>query len=159
MMIEDMEFDKKEKKLTPKQKLFCFHYVKNDELRFNWTLAYDEAYEIWLSEKSIVRAKDIMWDEIPWSSEYDKAYNLCSVNASKLLRLTKIQNENEKLLNQMLNNKKVDSRLAEILFTWKHSDSLNAIEKYNKLKSRITDKIELKWTFSLVDLHKKSEEG
>lgn len=124
-------------KLTEKQKLFCFHYICNDVLRWNATLAYNEAYNFNLDEKNKVRDIDENWKEIYGTSEYDKSYNVCSVNWNKLLRNTKIQKENQKLLNSLLNDKKVNSKLAEIIFNWKYSDSLNAIKIYNDLNARI----------------------
>lgn len=124
-------------KLTEKQKLFCFHYICNDVLRWNATLAYNEAYSKDLYNKDQTRKIDEEWKEIYWTSEYDKCYNVCSVNWNKLLRNTKIQKENEKLLNNLLNDKKVNSRLAEIIFNWKDTDSLNAIKIYNDLNARI----------------------
>jgi hypothetical protein len=133
--------------ITPKQVLFCNYYIKNDELRWNWTLAYNEAFDIWLDEKSRVRKKDEKWKEIFWTSEYDKAYNLCSVNACKLLKQTKIQEKNVELLN----DKKIDSRLAQIIYNWKDTDSLNAIKIYNDLRSRIKNKLELSWTINTED--------
>ncbi|MDR1987653.1 MAG: hypothetical protein LBQ24_02590 [Candidatus Peribacteria bacterium] len=35
-----------EENLTPKQRLFCFHFVKNKATKFNATLSYNKAYEI-----------------------------------------------------------------------------------------------------------------
>lgn len=138
-------------KLTEKQKLFCFHYICNDVLRWNWTLCYNEAYLKWLEDKSRIRLTDIEWKEIYGTSEYDKCYNSCSVSASTLLRNTKIQQENTRLLNELLNDQKVDSKLAEIIFTWKHADSLNAIKEYNKIKWRIEEKLNINWAVATLD--------
>ena len=132
--------------LTPKQELFCIHYVKNDQLRGNWTLAYNEAYDLWLYEKDKTREDDDKWNPKVWTSEYDKTSQTCAVNASKLLRRTKIQSRNRELLNEMLSHHVIDARLSEIILKGTFSDSLNAIKEYNKLHSRIIEKNEVKVT-------------
>lgn len=141
--LEENEFDKTISKLTIKQELFCQNYIKNDELRCNGTLAYNEAYWMNLDEKDKTRTTDEEWKEIYWTSEYDKTYNTCSVNSSKLLRLTKIQERNVELLNELLSEKKVDSRLAEIIFKWRDADSLQWIKIFNDLKKRVTNTLKV----------------
>ncbi|PZM86476.1 hypothetical protein DLH72_00840 [Candidatus Gracilibacteria bacterium] len=130
-------------KLTEKQKLFCFHFICNDVLRGNATLCYNEAYSKDLYNKDQTRKLDEEGKEIYGTSEYDKCYNSCSVSGSNLLRNIKIQQENRLLLNSLLTDEKVDSRLAEIIFTGANKDSLNAIKEYNKIKGRIEEKLSI----------------
>lgn len=132
-------------KLTVKQKLFCEHYIKNDDLRGNATMCYNEAFSFKLDEKDRTREKNNKWEEIAWTSEYDKAYNNCSSESSRLSRNLKIQEENRRLLNEMLTNTIVDSRLAKILLGWKDADSLNAVKEYNKMKWRVIDINKNEW--------------
>ncbi len=129
-------------KLTVKQKIFCSHYIKNDELRWNATLSYNEAFGFKLSEKNRTRDLDKDLKEIWWTSEYDKAYNNCASQASVLLRSLKIQEENRKLLNEMLSHYIVDSKLSKIILNWDNWDSLGGIKEYNRIKWRIVDKTE-----------------
>lgn len=144
------------KKLTFKQLLFCNHYIKNDALRWNATLCYNAAFDFKLSEKNRTRDLDKKKKEIAWTSEYDRAYNSCSVQASVLLRNLKIQEENTKLWNELLTDNIVDSRIAKILISWKDWDSINAIKEYNKMNWRIIDRSQVTETKEIV--HKLSKE-
>ena len=151
-------FDPKEKEkafqiLSIKQELFCNYYVKNSTLRWNATLAYNEAYEMYLESKNKEREKDDEWNPIPGTSEYDKVYNTCSASASRLLKNVKIQERIQQLYNELLTDAVIDARLAEIILTWKHADSMNWIKEYNKMWQRITEKLEVKGAISLLDLH------
>jgi len=137
-------------KLTIKQQLFCKHYIVNEVLRWNGTMCYNQAFSFKLEEKSRIRDLDKKGKEVPWSSDYDKAYNMCSSNASHLLKDYKIQERCTKLLNEMLIDTIVDSKLAKIILNWDHSDSLNWIKEYNKLKNRITDKVEHSWGVNIA---------
>ena len=77
-------------------------------------------------------------------STYKRSYNVCSVNASKLLRTTKIQARTTKLFNEMLNNEVVDAELTRIILRGqKDSDRINAIKEHNALKARIIKKLDL----------------
>lgn len=138
-------------KLTLKQILFCEHYIKNDQIRGNATLCYNEAFSFDLDNKSKERKKDDKWKEIPWTSEYDKAYNLCSAQWSVLSRHLKIQEYNRKLLNELLTDRIVDSQLAKLLFDWKDEVKLWVVKEYNRLNQRVIEKkeVELKvWDYS-----------
>lgn len=129
-------------KLTLKQELFCQNYVTNEEIRGNATLSYADAYWVDLESKSKIRQTDSEWEEIEGTSEYDKAYNSCSAMWCRLLRNLKIQERNTDLWNELLSDRRVDARLGQIIYQWKDEHSLWGIREYNKLKQRITDKIE-----------------
>lgn len=142
------------KKLNLKQDLFCQYYVKNSVLRGNGTLCYAQAYDIDLDSLSREDKKEVVWDEkkemdvervIPNSSEYQTTYDWCSVNASQLLRNTKVQERLVVLYNEMLREDVVDAELTKVIL---QDDKLEAkvsgIREFNKLKKRITDLVEVK---------------
>lgn len=130
--------------LTPQQDLFCRYYTQNTELFGNGTLAYGEAYDYNLDELS--KEKPVLeTDEqgVPTKfgdSEYQLACNVCAVQASKLLRLPKIQNRVRVLLNEFLRDDVVDAQLARIIMEGDDNDRIAAIKEYNKLRQRIIDK-------------------
>lgn len=139
---------KKEKGLTVQQELFCHFYTINDDLRGNATHAYAEAFGYKLDDMS---DDDQVWEEydsetgrghgkIIEKSTRAKAINACAVQASYLLRNHKIQKRKEEMLNTLLRDDYVDSRLAK----WIQDDrepatSIAGIREYNKLKKRIDD--------------------
>jgi len=135
-------------KLTLKQELFCQNYVINDVFRGNATLSYADAYWYDMESKDKTRQRDAEWEEIEWTSEYDKAYNCCAALASRLLKNVKIQDRNIDLWNDMLSDRRVDARLWQIIYKWKDEHSLWGIREYNKLKNRITDKIQ--WDITIL---------
>lgn len=125
------------KKITEKQKLFCLYYVTNDELRGNATLSYNEAFNMWLEEKDTEREKDWEWKDVPWTSEYDKCYNYCSMSSSRLLKKDKIQEENDRLWGELLNDAKINSRLSKIIYSGRDNDSISGIKVYNDITARL----------------------
>lgn len=131
--------------------LFCQFYVKNDALFGNGTLAYAEAYDFKLDELS---RDDALYDEVNkliQDSTYTRAYNVCSVQASKLLRVPKIQERIIVLLNEILKDDVVDSELAKVIKQNHKLDSkVAAIKEYNKLRNRITDNVKVTHTISDV---------
>lgn len=124
--------------LNLNQERFCQLYAKNSYLFGNATLAYAEAYDFDLNSLS---------DEIPKAepnerkplSEYQRAYNTCSVNASQLLRKSKIQDRVNTLLNELLQDSIVDAQLAKLIM----SGDIQAIREYNKLRQRIVEKSDI----------------
>lgn len=110
--------------MTAQQVEFCNLYVTK-EFFGNGTEAYIEAYNIDLTRKG--------------------AYEGARASASRLLTNANILNRiNELLDNQGLNNEFVDKQLLFILT--QNADfgaKIQAIKEYNKLRQRITDKIEL----------------
>lgn len=139
---------KKAEKFNPKWELFCRYYTQNQALFGNATLCYAEAYSYKLDELSEVAVyetneKD---EEVKVEdSEYVKAYNVCSVEGARLLRTPRIQARLTKLLNELLKDEIVDAQLAKTIMQDRKLDSkIAAIREYNKLRQRITDKLDLK---------------
>ncbi len=131
---------KKEKSLNIKQELFIRLYTQNDGLRGNATLCYaddDQVYEKY-DEEGNGRGKIIE------ESTRTKAYNVCSVEGNRSLRKIKIQERKYELLNELLKDHIVDSRLAHwIQDNTEPSTSLGAIREYNKLRMRVVDKVDI----------------
>lgn len=111
--------------MTAQQMQFCNLFVTK-EFFGNGTEAYIEAYGIDLSRKG--------------------AYEGARASASRLLTNANILKYLDKLLdNEGLNDTFVDKQLLFILT--QNADfgaKIQAIKEYNKLRQRITDKIELK---------------
>lgn len=123
--IKKMEDQNKERKLNPQQELFCQLYSTDKEFFANGTQAYIEAYGIDLSRKG--------------------AYNAARADASRLLTNGNILKRiNELLELRGLNDAFVDKQL-EFVITQNadFSSKVAAIREYNKLKQRITDKMDL----------------
>ena len=152
--------------LTLRQELFCRNYTQNYEFMGNATLAYGEAYGFELDtlskDDAVIEFIDgttmskldyeALWyndekrkvpNRVKEKSTYDKAYNTCSVNASKLLRNTKIQQRIIDLSNEFLSDKVIDKRIKEIALDGKDSDAINAIKVYNDIKGRIIKRTDL----------------
>ena len=118
-MEDKLTKEELEKKLQPKQVLFCKYYV-SDETFANGVQSYAKAYN-----------KD---------TTVSKEYNTCRTNAYDLLTSTYILDYLGYLLDDAgLNDAFVDK---ELLFTLKqHADlsaKMAAIREYNKLRNRIT---------------------
>lgn len=136
-------------KLTLKQELFCQYYVKNESLRGNATLCYNEAYNINIHEKDTTRQTNSEWKEIEWTSEYDKSYDYCSMAWSNLIRNYKIQDRIDELWNELLIDPKIDARLSKIIYKWKDEVALNWIKEYNKLRNRIIENVKVSWEVNI----------
>jgi hypothetical protein len=138
-------------KLNPKHEKFCQLYAKNSELFGNGTLCYAETYTYKLDTLSRERLKDSEGKEQP--SEYERAYNVCSVEANRLLRNPRIDARLTKLLNEMLRDDIVDRELAKtILQDRKLEPKISAIREYNKLKQRIIEKVEHSGSVSISNI-------
>ena len=138
-----------ERPLTIQQEIFCQYYVKSKEYRGNGTWCYAIANGIDLENLSKVREIEIkeiggreVEVEIPGTSEYEKKYQVCNTLANRLLQKVTIQNRKVKLLNEMLTNDIVDSRMAEWILSDDETASTKMISEYNKLKQRIINKSE-----------------
>lgn len=139
-----MELNPQNNELNLQQEAFCRFYTQNRELFGNATLAYAEAYNYRLDELSREDEIDEKGNKKPNTSEYDRAYNTCSVNGSRLLRISKIDERIRDLLNEMLLDKVIDAELVSIILKGeKDSDRVAAIREYNKLKQRIIEKTDL----------------
>lgn len=115
--------------LTMRQKDFCFAYLfgftKGKKLiKYNATHAYGQAYGHSFRRGS---AKE----------------NMCAVEGSRLLRNPKIKQYIKQLIEREgLNDEVVDFELLEIIKGFDPKAKIAAIREYNKLKKRITDKVE-----------------
>lgn len=133
--------------LNPKQELFCQFYINNHDLFGNATLAYAEAYGYDLdnlsNEAVYGEPNEKGVREKLEASEYEKAYNVCSVSSSKLLRNPKVNSRLVVLLNEFLNDKEVDAELARVIKqNYKLESKVAGIKEYNKLRQRITDRVD-----------------
>lgn len=140
---------KKEKKpiekkgVNERQELFCQYFVFNDELRGNATQCYNEAYEYKLED---LPDDDAVWKgkKLIKASTRARATNVCSVEGRRLLRNPRIQDRLVILRNELLSDAIVDSKLAEtIIQSDSYSARMMAIVEYNKLKQRVTQKVDL----------------
>ena len=134
---EDSKDDKKSEdkeniKINQKQELFCQYYATDKEFFGNGVEAYAEAYDLDIS--------------VP------KHYNTAKTNAWRLLTNADILKRIDQLLELgPLNNTFVDRQLAKIIAQdADFSSKVAAIREYNKLKQRITDKIEEKATLTIT---------
>jgi len=136
--------------LKAKRELFCRYYTQNAELFGNATLSYAEAFDYKLEGLS----KDGVYEQVVneetgeyengdliEASEYDKAYHVCGVEASKLLKKPDIQERVRVLLNEMLKDQVIDSELAKLILQDRdNTNKIAAIREFNKLRGRIIDK-------------------
>lgn len=118
--------EEKESSLNPKQQFFCELYVSSDKEFFgNGVQSYIEAYEPDRTVKN-------------W-------YKSACASASRLLSNVKVIDEINRLLEiNGLNDVAVDKQLSFLIT--QHSDfgsKIAAIREYNKLKARITDKLDV----------------
>lgn len=123
----DLEKDKDKKKwkdkLNPEQEFFCQLYATCRTTFWNWVQSYIEAYDINTTEK--------------W------AYASARTCAYRLLTNVDILNRINELLELWpLNNTNVDRQLWFLIDQFADlSTKLWAIREYNKLKSRVNDKL------------------
>jgi hypothetical protein len=139
-----------EEQLKAKRELFCRYYTQNQELFGNATLSYAEAFDYdldALSRKAVYA--EVIDEETGETSEgaliddspYDKAYHVCSVLSSRLLRNVEIQARITVLLNELLKDEVVDSQLAKLVMqNGDNTNKIAAIREFNKLRGRIIDR-------------------
>lgn len=133
---------------NPRWELFCQYYSSYDrELLGNGVQSYALAYDIDLTEKG--------------------GYSTCRANASKLLTKADILTRIRELLDLgPLNDAFVDRELAfVILQNAELSPKVAAIKEYNALKSRVTEKLDIKMNstikgvkFRIIEDEEKNEE-
>lgn len=132
--------------LTPRQESFCQNYTQNYELFGNATLAYAESYgfdlEAQPKDDAVYEINEAKEKVLVEKSSYQKMYDMCSGSGSRLRRNAKIQERCRQLLNEFMNDQVIDARLTEIIINGRDEHSINAIKEYNKLKARITEKID-----------------
>lgn len=114
------------KELNQNQIAFCQFYV-TEEFFCNWTKSYLKAYP---------------------NSDYNTAKN----EASVFLANPYILNYIDSLLEDMgLNDQRVDKELAKLILQDNEMPvKLNAIREYNKLKSRIEEKLKITHTWDII---------
>lgn len=104
--------------LNPKQELFCQSYVNNWATFGNATKSYVEAYDV--EEESARR------------------------EGSRLLTKVDVKARVVKLLNDLLKDEIVDAELSKVIQQDNDlSVKVSAIKEYNKLRQRITDKVDM----------------
>lgn len=151
--------------INPKQELFCQLYTQSHDFFGNATLSYAAAFDYNLAELSQEpeRVQDTDDDDegvavrtkTRMDSPYQRAYNVCSVQAHKLLRIAKVQVRIRELLNALLKDEIVDSELAKLIMQGDDNTAkVAAIREYNKLRSRIVDRSEstIKESFTVDDI-------
>lgn len=120
-------------KLSLKQELFCKLYATDREFFGNGVQAYIEAYN--------PSRKKPNWYK---TAKANASENLTKPNLCKRI--------NELLETDGLNNEFVDKQLLAMIT--QHADfsaKIKAIQEYNKLKGRITDKLQIKGKVIILD--------
>lgn len=150
-----------ESELNLKRELFCQCITRRGELFGNGTLSYAEAYGYKLEELSRDDAKYEYQGKGKHrkkvkveASSYDRAYNVCAVEAARLLRNPKILARITELLNELLSNDIVDAEMAKLIVQDDDKPTKRAaISDYNKLRGRIIDKVkDVSESFTLDDI-------
>ena len=150
-------------KLKMAEELFCRFYVLNEQTRRNGTRSYDAAYGKKLEEQSkddaeyVTTPSDVEGvppkKEMVTDSSYNRCRNVCSTEATNLLRKPNICKRITELLNEMLGDDFVDGELAKVISQDKDlSPKVRAIQEYNKMTKRTVD------TVVHTDAFKKYEE-
>lgn len=123
--IEEEDQNNVGETLNPKQELFCELYTSQQEFFGNWVQSYLEVFNIDRGKSN-------------W-------YKTACVNASRLLSNAKVYNRiNELLEEQGLNDQFVDKQLLFLISQQDDkTNKLSAIKEYNKLKARITEKLDV----------------
>jgi hypothetical protein len=130
---EILKWWKTENKLNAQQELFCQYYISsNKELFGNGVQSYIEAYNPDTTEKN--------------------RYKTTCASASRLLSNDKVINRINELLEEWgLNDQFVDGQLLFLIQQYTDFGSkMRAIWEYNKLKQRITQKIEHSGEINIV---------
>lgn len=132
-------------KLTDQQELFCRYYTTPDTDTFlNATIAYAEAYGYDLASLSKERAKDSDNKDIPNTSEYERAYNTCQANGSRLLSNDMVRERKDTLLVAFFDSDIVaDARLQTIILKGNDTNAINAIKHRSELKQRVIKKLDI----------------
>jgi hypothetical protein len=130
--------------LNINQELFCRYYTQNSDLFGNATRSYAEAYNHLLHT---LPDDDHHIDpetkkRVP--STRQRAENVCAVEGARLLRNPKVLARITTLLNELLTEEVVDAELLRVIL---QNDELaakvRAIQEFNKLRQRITNKVDL----------------
>jgi len=148
--------------LTVKQEIFCRNYTQNYVFMGNATLSYAYSYGYPLDEAPRDDAEYLLKDgtvvlqnaldsmskdkkdgmKLVKESTYSKLEHYCGMSGSRMMRNDRIQKRCIELSNEFLRDDVIDRRLKEIALRGEDKDSIQAIKEYNKLKQRITEKVD-----------------
>jgi hypothetical protein len=154
--------------LNINQELFCRYYTQNTEIFGNATVAYAEAYDYRLDELPdddavyAVRTGDDGKPErvLVEPSTRAKARNVCGVEGHRLLKNPKVLERITALLNEMLTEEVVDAELLKVILQ-NHDlgPKVRAIQEFNKVRQRVTQKVDLtSGGMSFADLMRLADE-
>lgn len=111
----------KERKLKPKEELFCQYYAKSGLTFGNARRSY-----------ALVHKKEL---------ETENQKRVCDVLANRLLSKIVVYNRVSKLLNEKIDDEIVDKELAKVIQQGENLHAkVSAISEYNKVRGRITTK-------------------
>lgn len=131
--------------LNPQQEAFCQYYTQIRDTFGNATRAYAEAYGYDLDgapdDDAIYETVDGK-EKCVQESTYTRMEAVCASAGSRLLRNVKIDRRVKELL-AAIPNETIDARLNEIIIKGRDTDSINAIKELNKLRQRITEKVDV----------------
>lgn len=133
--FENVESEPVSETLTLRQEKFCQLYALDTRYMGNWVSAYMEVYDIDTEKKG-------------W-------YKTACVCASQLLSNPKVYNRINALLEEeWLNDQFVDKQLLYVISQQGDiTNKVSAIKEYNKLKQRITDKLQVDGNLVISDIH------
>lgn len=128
--VNAMELVKKTKRLTLKEESFCQYFVNNTECFDNACKSYAAAYGIDL-------------ENIEDPTERGRKKGISGTCGVRLLRKAHVNNRISELLRESFNDETMDRELAWVASQRKDvSSKVRALNEYNKLKSRIKDRVE-----------------
>lgn len=108
-----------QRRLNPKQELFCQLYISDEESWGNGAESYAQAYEL---------------------KRVGNWYKTACVSASRLLRKDNVSHRINELLDLRLSDELVDRELAYVVSQKSDlSSKVAAIKEYNRLKRRVDD--------------------
>ena len=138
-----------------KHELFVQYYVCNSEVRKNATLCYGMAFDYNLDD---LAKDDAVWIDVPVEggkdgeteskciqpSTYDKAYQVCATEGSRILKYPEIQKRIIQVLNEYVTDDVVDAELGKVILQDREkAPKVNAIKVYNDIKGRIIKKTDI----------------
>lgn len=136
--------------LNPKQELFCDHYTQPGDTFGNAIQSYALAYEYHLDELS---HDDEIYGKSPdgkqigqriLKSSFDRAYAVCGIQGSRLLKNPKIVARIQKMRVEKMTDEFVDSELMKVITQDEEkTPKVAAIREFNRLSQRVTEKLDL----------------
>ncbi|MEI8130652.1 MAG: hypothetical protein WCG55_04085 [bacterium] len=119
------------KNINTEQELFCRAYTRTGTTFGNATLSYSEAY-----------GHD--FEALESTEKKDRLKHYCAVSGSRLMRNDDIIKRIQDLLNELIDEKAVDSELAWLIVQKEDlSAKLGAIREYNRVNNRVTKNMKL----------------